>query len=116
MLFRTFAVHITLNRMHTPALSSEEQAAIHVALAWVIKDWDWEMPTRTGLELQDFRAVAENWPEALNSSPSMSASAAHGAVREFWEAHRNAAEMLSLSPESLATLMQKLLKWVDDAV
>lgn len=102
--------------MHAPTLSFEEQAAIHVALAWAIKDWDWEMPIRTGLELQDFRAVAENWPEALNSSPDMSTQAAQGAVREFWEAHRDAAELLSLSPESLGALMQKLSRRVDDAV
>ncbi len=86
-------------------LSQEDHAAIRVAFEWAIESWDWEMPTRTGLELAEFQAAALAWQEAIQASMHTSTFAALGAVREFCEAHPDAPALLGVSRQGLEALL-----------
>jgi hypothetical protein len=98
-------------------LTDQEIRAVNVAFAYWHERWDWEMPTRTGLSREEFELSAAAWSGATSAEAAKSSAlAALGAVREVWDAERQAASILGVSPEQLDGLIKRLAEVVENAV
>jgi hypothetical protein len=86
------------------------------AFSYWRKHWDWEMPTLTGLSLQEFEAAAESWCANPSTVSATVLVAALSAVRECWAQVPNATELLDLPGIEVRELLNVLAKELDDAV
>ncbi|MFN8994954.1 MAG: hypothetical protein ACK5X3_15010 [Pseudomonadota bacterium] len=102
--------------MKAPDLSPKQLDAVRASFEYWLRNWDWEMPTLTGLSREEFERVAGLWPTAVPENVQTTMLAALGAVREFWAAERSAAQLLGLTEGEMVSLIDGLTKGVDDAV
>lgn len=101
--------------METDILSAEQRAAISNAFSYWLEHWDWEMPTLTGLTLEEVQRAAEVWRCPTGKVQATSVLAALGAVREYWAQVEKASELLGLRQEEAQVLVVLLAKEVGNA-
>lgn len=102
--------------METDILSAQQRAAISSAFSYWLEHWDWEMPTLTGLTLEEFQRAAEEWRCPTGKVQASSALAALGAVRECWAQVGKASELLGLRQQEAQGLVMLLAKEVGNEV
>lgn len=102
--------------MEIDTLSAQQRAAISNAFSYWLEHWDWEMPTLTGLTLEEFQSAAEVWRCSTGKVQVTCVSAALGAVRECWAQVGKAPELLGLRQQETQGLVMLLAKEVGNAV
>jgi hypothetical protein len=102
--------------MDISSFSQPQRTAIDAAFSYWLEHWDWEMPTLTGLTLEEFRSAAHAWRESSSEVPKNVLLAALGALRECSAQAEEPKVMLGLGPEQAQALMQVLAEGCDDAV
>ena len=102
--------------MDTTALSSSQLEAINAAFSYWLDHWNWEMPTLTGLTVEEFQNAAKVWRCLPAEAPAASVVGALGAVRECWAQARDAENLLGLKPEGVLALLAFLANGVNNAV